>query len=135
MIVSVEAATAEFKRFTDCMDLDLNEENMSGEEKVDFAELKSVFLKAVCEGHITVNDEGEPEVHFKKPPSENEKSVTFHEPDGAAFLALDKGKKNADNAKQYMMMGDICKCDHTIFSRLKNRDLRVCKAVLTLFLA
>lgn len=135
--VSVEVATAEFNRFADCMDLDLDEKMMTDEDKVDFSALKSQFIRAVVSGHITLNDEGEPTIHFKLPPSDDEadQKITFFEPDGACFLALDKGKKNADMAKQYLMMGDICKCAHTLFAKLKNRDLKVCKMVLALFLA
>jgi len=133
--VSVEAATAEFERFVDCMDLDTDEKEMTSEDKVDFASLKRQFIKAVQEGHITVSDEGEPTVVFKRPPEDQPSSITFHEPDGAAFLELDKGKKNADASKQYMMMATICKVDHSLFHKLKNRDLRICKAVFSLFLA
>jgi len=133
--ISVEAATADFERFAECMDLDLNEKTMTDEDRVDFGALKNQFIRAVTNGHLTINDDGEPTIHFKKPPSDDETSVTFYEPDGAAFLALDKGKKNADNAKQYMMMGDICKCSHSLFAKLKNRDLKTCKMVLALFLA
>ena len=96
--ISVEAATAEFARFTDCMDLDVDEKSMTDEDKVDFAQLKRDFIKNDTKGIVTVNEEGEPTVHFQRPPStdEEDQRVVFYEPDGAAFLALDKGKKNAD---------------------------------------
>lgn len=135
----VDAASAEeeFNRFAELMDLEIDQKLMTDEDKVNFVDLKSGFIRGVMRGRVTVNDDGEPSVIFEKPPSddENEQGVTFYEPDGACFLALDKGKKNADNAKQYMMMGEICKCSHSLFAKLKNRDLKYCKVILTLFLA
>jgi hypothetical protein len=134
---SVDAATAEleFERFVECMDLDVNEKTMTDEDRVDFQSLKDLFVKNVKSGKITVNDDGEPTVHFQKTENLSVERVTFFEPDGAAFLALDKGKKNADNAKQFMMMGEITKQDPSLFSKMKNRDLKVCKVIMTLFLA
>lgn len=135
MKVSVDAATADFERFAECMDLDLDTKDMGREEKVDFEALKGQFVSALCTGKITVNEAGEPTVHFALPPNPDDTSVTFHEPTGSAFLALDKGQKNADISKQFMMMGEICGCQHALFSKLKNRDLKICRMVLALFLA
>ena len=65
---SVDAATAEleFERFVECMDLDVNEKTMTDEDRVDFQSLKDLFVKNVKSGKITVNDDGEPTVHFQK---------------------------------------------------------------------
>jgi hypothetical protein len=133
--VSVEVATSEFEKFAECMDLDLDERDMTGEEKVDFGQLKSQFIRGVQTGHITMNEAGEPTVVFKLPPEGQPTSITFYEPDGAAFLALDKGKKNADISKRYMMMAEICKCQPSLFGKLKNRDLKICQMIIALFLA
>jgi hypothetical protein len=133
--VDKETAKLEMLRFIEQMDLDLDPEEMDKESLEDWERLEAIFIKYVMSGVITVDENGEPTVHFRAPPENGPEKITFHEPTGAAWLAYDQGKRGADQQKQYLLMASICGCDSTLFGRLKQRDLKACNVVLKLFLA
>ena len=133
MKLSVEAANAEFERFAETMDLDLDLQDMDEDEKSNFEKHKRVFCKALSTGHCVMGETAEPTVELKKPIGET-KSLTFHEPTGESFLALDRGKKGQDMSKMFHMMSVLCGVDPSVFSKLAQRDLKVCQSIALIFL-
>ena len=130
--IDKEMAVVEFDRFTETMDLDMSLIGLSVEDKADLEGAREKVVTAICRGSLTINDIGEPE--FTPQLSDNTTPIVFHEPTGASLLAMDKAKKSADIRKTYLVMEDLTGCPMKTFSNLKMRDLKVCLAVLTLFL-
>ena len=128
----LDEATAmqEFNRFMDCMDLDRNTDSMDDEDLKGFKMLRGRLIHALRLGTLIVNDEGEPVYTLA-----DGQDLTFHEPRGDAFLAMDRKAKNHDIAKMNAVTGVITQQHPGLFSKLPNREYRVCTAITSLFLA
>jgi len=128
--VNRDTAEEEFDRFADLMDLDFDESKMNDEDKKSLREARDVFVKNVMSGHLVVDEKGQP-VYTTRSTGEQ---ITFYEPNGAAFMAMDSKKKNEDVGKQFALLGAMTKLDRQKFATMPNRDLRVCNTIMLLFL-
>lgn len=131
--VSTEVAEAEYERFCDLMDLDIDVDGLDEDDQKELEDKKRVLVKAICKGHLTVSDAGEPTVRLKIPVDEVSE-ITFHEPDGSTILVTDKVRKDRSAAKLFEVMANLTGQPAHVFGKLKMRDMRVCQAVTTLFL-
>ena len=129
--VAREVAEEEFERMVEAMDLDVDPQGMDEEERVDFGRLKSRIVGAMVRGRLTVDQDGFP-VYT---PLSGGEPVKFYEPTGATLMAQDKKKKGQDVAKMYAVMADMTQTSVQTFSKMPQRDLKVCMAVANLFLA
>ncbi len=131
--VSAEVAEAEFQRFIDAMDLKLDPDAMSKSDKTDFTALKQTIVDAIQTGHVAINDDGEPVLHPKTGDSKD--PITFHEPNGGVFSSMDQVKDGHKVAKLRQLMAGMTREPAKRFTNMKQRDLKVCDALLLLFLA
>mgnify|MGYP000707449381 CR=1 FL=1 len=132
--IVLEVAEAEFNRFAEAMDLDINTEGMSADEKRDFTVQRDRLVKAIQSGSLLVNDNGE-HVYTPQRAGEDVKAITFFEHTGASYLAMDRQKVGEDMARLFSTMAHVTKTSSGLFSKMKNSDLKVCMAIITLFLA
>ena len=132
MTIAREVAEQEFERFAESMELDVDTSKMDAEDSKSLIQQRNVIVNAICCGRMIIDDKGQP---VYTPCDSEGGPITFHEPTGATFMAMDGKKKNADVGKLYAAMGDMTKQPPALFSRMKNRDLKVCIAVASLFLA
>ena len=130
--IDKETAEREFDRFTEAMDLDMSLIGLSTEDKADLESARGMVVTAIGRGSLVINDAGEPV--FTPQGSNATDPITFHEPTGASLMDMDKAKKTADIRKTYLVLGNLTGRDLSYYSALKMRDLKVCLAVLTLFL-
>lgn len=128
--VADEVAEAEFARFCEAMDFDIDPAGMDADDREGFASLKKRIIRAMKNGTLVVDTEGRPVFT----PQEGGDAITFHEPTGADLMAMDQRKKNADMAKLFAVMAAISKQSSARFSKMKKRDLDVCLAITNLFL-
>ena len=128
---SIEFCEAEFERFAREMDLDFSADKMDAESRVDFARLKGIFINAMRDGHLIVNEKGEPVYTPKVEPRD---PITFHEPRGSTYMAADSKKKDHDITKTFASMAEMTKQDVKRYANMPARDLKVCTALLQLFL-
>jgi hypothetical protein len=134
---ALEVAESEFERWAKAMDLarKLDPIGLDSEDKKALSENKRVILDAIQSGNLVVTEEGEfvytPKIGDEKTP------IRFFEPDGAVFMAIDRIGKSGEQEvkKSYAMLAAMTKEAIGRFSKMKNRDLTVCNAVLLLFLA
>ena len=131
-VIATSVAEDEFARFIESMDLDAEEAHMTTEERDAFRGLKRTVLRAMCTGRLVIDDKGQP---VYTPQIGNTKPITFHEPDGASIMSMDKKKAGENVAKTYAAMGAMTKTDASRFAEMKGRDLKVCQALYLLFLA
>lgn len=128
--VAKEVAEQEFERFTTEMDLDVTTERMDAEDRKKFEDLRDQVVRAIQAGKIGIDDKGQPVFTT----SSGDKTITFYEPTGASFMAMDGQKKDAGVAKTFSLLADMTHTNAKLFSQMPNRDLKICQALLTLFL-
>lgn len=130
--VAKEVAEAEFERFADVMDLDLDPADMDEDDKKGLTQQRNRVVSAIQSGALVINESGEPVFTPVRTPGVE--PLTFHEPTGASLMAMDRKKKTEDVGKMYALMGEITKTHANTFAKMKMSDLKVCQAVTTLFL-
>jgi hypothetical protein len=131
-VIATSVAEAEFERFAESMDLDLDVSRMDAKELDEFKGLKRVVVRAMEHGRLVIDDKGQP---IYTPQLGDSKPITFHEPDGAVLLSGDKKKAGENVAKTYAQMAAMTKTSAERFANMKGRDLKVCQALYLLFLA
>lgn len=122
----------EFERFADAMGLDLDQSQMDDEDKKGLLLQKNRILSAMEFGALVINEKGEP---VYTPQEGSGEPITFHEPRGASFMAMDQKKAGHDNTKAFAFLADMTQQSVQRFAGMAGRDLKVCQAVFLLFLA
>lgn len=130
--ISAELAEQEFNRFAESMDLEFDTESMDPEDVKGFDHNKSIIIKAIKKGSLIIDEKGQPTYTPQR--TENVGTIVFHEPTGASLMAMDSGKKTEDVKKLYHVMADVTGREPKVFSSMKMVDLKICMAVITLFL-
>jgi len=127
--VAAEVAEAEFERFVEAMDLDVDPAGMDDDDKRSFESARRRLLKAMMAGQLVVNEQGEPVYSpgFGDP-------ITFHEPTGATYMAMDQKREGHNFGKTVATLAEMTRLPATRFSKMANRDFKVCSAILGLFL-
>jgi len=131
-----DVAEAEFEKFCRLMDLDVETEHMSAEDLKSFESIKRRICRAIERGHVQVKDTGEPVFHPQAgDDADDREPITFHEPTGATILALDSAKEGQSVHKAFAALAEFTRQPAARYSRMANRDFKVCQALMTLFLA
>lgn len=133
-VVAREVAEAEFERFGEMMELDFDTNAMDDEDRRGFEQHRRRLVAAIMSGALTIDEKGQPEFTPRRS-GEWEGVITFYEPDGAAYLAMDRQKKNQDMHKFYAVMAAMTKQNAGVLAKLKGSDAKLCQAVVALFLA
>lgn len=131
--VAHDVALDEFNRFCESMDIDNNTEAMTEEDAKSFEEPKGVIIRAIMEGSLLINDDGEPEYTPKNSPKVG--NLTFREPNGADYMAMDRKKEGQNIAKMWTLAESVTKSAPGTIANLRNRDLKVVRAIMQLFMA
>lgn len=128
--VAEEVAVEEFNRFAEAMYLDIDPKGMDDDDKKGLERAKHTFVRAVMDGSLTVNEQGVP---VFTPRIGDLKALTFNEPKGSAFIAMDGKKAGHDVAKLYASLAELTGANPSTFARMAERDLKVCRSIFTLF--
>lgn len=132
--VALEVAEAEFERFAEAMDLDLDPSKMDEEDLTAFNKQKGRILRAVQRGALVFNEDGEAVYTPYHPKSGHKEPITFHERTGASLMAMDGKKKGHDVAKTYAVLADMCKVHQNVFAGLVGPDVKTCEAIFALLM-
>lgn len=132
--VALEVAEAEFDRFADEMDLDLDTSQMDAEDLAQFGKQKRRILRAIERGNLVISEKGEAVYTPCNARSKSSDPVTFHERTGASLMAMDGKKKNYDVAKTYAVMAEMCKVHPNVFAGLAGSDVKICEAIFALLM-
>lgn len=133
-IVALEVAQQEFNDFIDAMDIDFDKSVMDAEDKAGAEKLERRLLRAIRNGSLVFNDDGEAVYTPTHSRSKHKDPITFRERTGATLKATDNKKKNTDAAKGYAMMGDITGLHSGVFSSLVGIDIKVCESIFALLM-
>lgn len=131
--ISPEMAEQEFNRFGEAMDLDFDVSVMDEDDAKGFEQAKRRIVKAITSGAMVINEDGSP-VYTPQRVQGDVNPITFYEPTGATYMAMDRKKKTEDMGKMMALMADYTQTSSGLFSKMKNADFKVCLAVTTLFL-
>lgn len=125
--VDAETADMEFERFCSEMDIDNDEAFMSAEDKEAYLTAKRVITRAMMQGKLVINDNGEP-IYTDM----DGKDIRFREMTGAMLRETDKvsAKEGGDMAKMMRLMGAITGRGPKFFSEMVKRDLKVCQTIV-----
>lgn len=129
--VAKEVAEAEFERFLESMDLDADPSTMDADDAKAFDEAKRTLVRAIERGSLVVDEKGQP---IYTPQLGDIGAITFYEPTGASFIAMDGKKKDQQMAKMFAVMADMTRKPAATFSKLTMRDFKICQTLVTLFL-
>lgn len=130
-LIALEVAEAEFDRFVDSMDLDLDTKDMDAEDLTAFHKQRRRIIKAMMIGALVINEKGEAVYAPQHERSKHKEAITFHERTGASLMAMDGKKKNQDVAKTFAVMADMCKVHPSVFAGLTGVDDKVCGALFS----
>lgn len=136
--VASEVAEGELVRWAEAMDIvakfdDAAIQEMDDDSKRDFQANKRKIVDAIRYGRLVVNEAGEFVLTQQIGPSD---PITFHEPTGAAFMAMDKvSKATANVAKTFAVLAEVTGLPAQRFGAMKNRDLAVCQAIMIFLVA
>lgn len=125
--IPLELAQAEFDRWAEAMDLDLDPAYMDSEDRTSFERQKRRVINALQRGSLVISEAGEAVYTPQK--SQNCEPLTFHERTGASLMAMDGKKKNQEASKTYAVMADICQTHPKTFAAMKGEDIKVCEAL------
>ena len=132
--INTEMAEQEFDRFVEEMDIDINVDKLDVEDKTAFDKHKDRIIRAIEQGHLVINDNGEAVYTPHRPKSKYKEAITFHERTGASLMAMDGHKKGRDMAKTYAVMGDMCGLPQKTFAGLSGTDVKICEALFALLM-
>lgn len=132
--VAREVALDDFNNFCEAMDIDNNVDEMSEEDAKSFQEPREVILKAVMSGNLTFNDDHEP-VYAPRNSPKVAGPLTFREPNGADYMAMDRKKDGQNFGKMWAMADSLTRSAPGTIANLRNRDLKVVQAIMQLFMA
>jgi hypothetical protein len=129
--VSKDLAEAEFARFCAKMGLDTDPEGMDADDLKGFNNSKRRVIAAMMTGSLIIEENGEP---VFTPQIGDTSPITFSSPNGASLMAMDLVKKDHDTEKTFATLADITGQTKKRYAQMDNRDLKVCLAVMLLFL-
>lgn len=130
MNIAREVAVAEFDRFIETMAIQADRSKMDDEDAAAFSGQRDLIVSAIESEKLIIDESGQPIfTPVKGDP------IVFYEPTGATLMAADQKKKNADISRMYAMIGDMTKQPPARFASMPMRDVKVCLALATLFLA
>ena len=130
--VNKDVALAEFDRFTSAMDLDVATVDMDQDDLKTFNEIKSKIVNAMIDDRLVINEKGEPV--FTPTGMDESNALTFYEPTGAVLMSMDRRKEGQDMGKMFVLMSAMTKSTDSVFSTMPNRDIKVCSAIVAVFL-
>lgn len=128
-----EQAEAEFENWADRNGIDIDTTSMDQEDAAQYDKQRKRIVTAIMKGNLIINDSGDA-VYSLQDAIGPVDTITFYEPTGSTYMAADKKKAGQDVSKLYAMMAAMTKTTIQTFSKMKNRDLKICQGITLLFL-
>lgn len=133
LVTGADVAEAEFDRFIAAMDIDADPKGMDDADKASLLKCRRTLVAAIQSGQLVINEAGEP-VFRPKMGGDEAKPITFREPSGATFMAMDQKKEGHNIAKMYAVLAEMSGQPIQTFAKMAGRDVKICQAIFSLFL-
>lgn len=133
--MSEELALEEVKRWAEANDIGISGAN--AEEKQEFDAIVPRLVRAVQQGRLAVNDDGDFEytVSARSPEGFAGETITLAAPNGAAYMALDKFKGEQGVHRTLALASAMTGKDVAWFGRLHNSDYKIVVYIVSFFIA
>lgn len=128
-----DVAEQAFEQFCVEMDIDHDVSKMDEKDAEGFNENKELIISAFMDGRLQFNENQEPELTCQR--SKIDKPLVFREPSAADYMAMDRKKEGQDVGKMISLMDSVTRTANGTCSKLKGRDFKIAKAIMTLFMA
>jgi len=132
--IAKEVAEVEYDRFLEQMDLLIDPNDMELEDKSNYQKTRARIIRAICRGHLVINDDGEAVYTPQHPKSVYKEPITFHERSGASVVVMDGKKKDHDISKGYAAMAEMCRIQPKNFATMVGEDIKICEAIFALLM-
>lgn len=129
-VLDRESAEAEFDRFVDSMNIDMDVTGIDENDKRDLLKDRAVVLRSLQKGTLVIDDSGFPIFTTM----ENEE-IHFRYMTGQMLSAMDYAKKDHSVGKMYKSMAAATKKTEAFFNGMNLADVKVCMSIWNLFLA
>jgi hypothetical protein len=134
--IDLETAEAEFMRYCESNDFEIDETAMNDNEKESFADIKRRFIKCCREGRVEVDGMNlKYTVSKLSPEGFAGDVVTIKRPGGNAFVGMDSFKDRESVHKLHGIMSAMTGKEIKYFSKLDIADWKFFQAVSSLFLS
>jgi hypothetical protein len=134
--IDLETAEAEFMRYCESNDFEIDETAMNDDEKESFADIKRRFIKCCREGRVEVDGmDLKYTVSKLSPEGFAGDVVTVKRPGGNAFMGMDNFKDRESVHKLHGFMSAMTGKEIKYFSKLDIADWKFLQAVSSLFLS
>lgn len=136
-VIAKDAAEAEFVRFCDEMDIDIDKDDMTTEDLEGFEDGRRKIIRAITQGKLAIDDDGQPVLTLDDVDSKNcgVNSITFYEPRGSEYMAIDGKKKSQDMKKQMDLLAAMTKQSASSFGKMRGRNFKICMAIVGFFMS
>lgn len=128
--IAEEVAQADFLRMCETFRVDLDESEMTDDEKADMAALRAAIVRDMMAGRIIVGADGRPTYN-----PAGGKPLTFNTPTGATMMALETYPPGKQIANTMAAMTEMTESKAGDFAKMAARDLQSCSRLAKLFLA
>ena len=134
-VMSEELAFHEVEKWADENCINIYVKNKDGETALDAA--VQWLTKAIMMGTLILNDENEFEytVSNKSPNGYAGEKLIFKEPNGGAYMAMDKFKDQEGVHKTLAVASAITGKDIPWFGKISNFDYKICATIASFFIA
>lgn len=134
-VMTEELAFHEVERWADENCINIYVKNKDGETALDAA--VQWLTKAIMKGTLILNDENEFEytVSNKSPNGYAGEKLIFKEPNGGAYMAMDKFKDQEGVHKTLAVASAITGKDIPWFGKISNFDYKICATIASFFIA
>ena len=126
--VATEVAEAEFRRWAEAIDLDIDEKKMSQEDRKGFERQKRPVMRALERGQLIINPDGSAQF---QPKADGLNPIVFREPMGKAMMSP-RNEGISDIANQAVIVSSWTGEPIMRIEALPWVDLAVCNALVNL---
>lgn len=135
--MSEELALEEVKRWAELNDIDISGAGVGADGKQEFDAIVPRLVRAVQQGRLAVNDDGDFEytVSARSPEGFAGETITLTAPNGAAYMALDKFKDEQGVHRTLALASAMTGKDIAWFGRLHNSDYKIVVYIVSFFIA
>jgi hypothetical protein len=130
--VSIEVAEAQFELFMEKWRLSAKLERMSDEQRDNYTRNRAVFIDAVMDGCLAVEDDGSPV--FTPTDSEPRTQLRFKRPRGKTLMAIDDVKQEKQMRRTHAVLSAFTEQNGSVFANMYTSDLDVCYAIMNIAL-
>lgn len=129
--INQEIAAEDFDRWIETIGIDVTD--LDDEDAADVSRHRRRIMNAIEAGNAEVSADGA-SITYRPTRSDGVESITFHEPTGEAWLAIDRKKKNHSIAQLHAVLASVTRQPPVVFSKLAAADYKFCQSVVSLFL-